>query len=460
MFNTTPTVGEIVKHQGQFYKWNSIKWVLTLSDGSGNAPVVLVPEAPLSDGISSTLRGPVGPAGVAGAASTIAGPAGIAGATGAGVAAGGTAGQLLFKASATEYSTEWRDAPAATAAGTEVWRSDTPPTDTTRYTLWFDTTTLQLKVYVADSQAYVDSMPPSIPGTSGQGVPAGGTTGQVLVKSGADDYATAWSTPAAGSAPFDWTNAWRASAMSTTLGSNFVPFANGMNIRRLGTVARKNPSTSVFSQNKLDAVNGVYLNFTTADTYQMAGIHHEYMPLTTKRGFKIFEVFGLETFESNPKLTAFIGLSQNFWGTDFAWRINLPAQGYNTGIGFRDNDTTWQIVLADSGSGAYYIDTGIPKPSGNKLLYTFEMSCVPDSSLIKIILKDITNGTTICNRFIEVYSDQSATVFKVGTTGDYGIIGAMPDHSPHYFYNLFSTGALVASPLSFVHSRSQVETLY
>lgn len=35
-------------------------------------------------------------------------------------------------------------------------------------------------------------------GTNGVGVPAGGTTGQVLTKTSATDYATAWQTPAAG----------------------------------------------------------------------------------------------------------------------------------------------------------------------------------------------------------------------------------------------------------------------
>ncbi len=37
-------------------------------------------------------------------------------------------------------------------------------------------------------------------GTNGQGVPAGGTAGQVLSKSSATDYATAWTTPSSGSA--------------------------------------------------------------------------------------------------------------------------------------------------------------------------------------------------------------------------------------------------------------------
>jgi hypothetical protein len=37
---------------------------------------------------------------------------------------------------------------------------------------------------------------PGTPGTAGQGVPTGGSTGQVLTKTGGADYATGWSTPA------------------------------------------------------------------------------------------------------------------------------------------------------------------------------------------------------------------------------------------------------------------------
>lgn len=43
------------------------------------------------------------------------------------------------------------------------------------------------------------SLPRSVPGANGQGVPIGGTTGQVLTKLSATDYATEWANPGASS---------------------------------------------------------------------------------------------------------------------------------------------------------------------------------------------------------------------------------------------------------------------
>jgi len=43
---------------------------------------------------------------------------------------------------------------------------------------------------------------PGNPGSNGQGVPVGGTTNQVLAKTSATDFATAWVTPSAGGDPY------------------------------------------------------------------------------------------------------------------------------------------------------------------------------------------------------------------------------------------------------------------
>jgi Collagen triple helix repeat (20 copies) len=62
--------------------------------------------------ISTGSVGPPGPAGPAGPPGAT-GPQGATGATGPGVAAGGTAGQVLAKASATDYATSWTTPPTS-----------------------------------------------------------------------------------------------------------------------------------------------------------------------------------------------------------------------------------------------------------------------------------------------------------------------------------------------------------
>lgn len=72
-------------------------------------------------------QGEVGPQGPAGADSTVPGPKGDTGDTGPagpGVPTGGTAGQILSKVDATNYNTEWTDAPSGGGGGS--WTSYTP----------------------------------------------------------------------------------------------------------------------------------------------------------------------------------------------------------------------------------------------------------------------------------------------------------------------------------------------
>lgn len=60
--------------------------------------------------------------------------------------------------------------------------------------------------------------PQGNPGANGQGVPVGGTTGQVLAKTSAADYATGWTTPGGGSDP--WTKVILASDFTTSATAN------------------------------------------------------------------------------------------------------------------------------------------------------------------------------------------------------------------------------------------------
>lgn len=93
------------------------------------------------------FRGPTGPAGPA---SSIAGPIGPTGPTGIGIPEGGLTGQVLVKATDSDYIVGW----ATIAGGSE-----------------------------------------GDPGEPGVGVPAGGTAGQILAKMTDSDYNTEWVDP-------------------------------------------------------------------------------------------------------------------------------------------------------------------------------------------------------------------------------------------------------------------------
>jgi hypothetical protein len=75
------------------------------------------------------IQGEVGPAGGLGPAGPT-GPAGADGTTGIGVPAGGTAGQVLTKTSATDYATTWADQ--------QITVSATAPASPTLNQLWLD----------------------------------------------------------------------------------------------------------------------------------------------------------------------------------------------------------------------------------------------------------------------------------------------------------------------------------
>lgn len=96
------------------------------------------------------------------------GATGSQGPAGPGVPTGGTQGQVLTKTSAIDYATQWAD---PTGSGSGAYIGPEAPSDS-NIDLWVDT----------DDSA------------TGGGVPAGGTTGQVLTKTGAADYAAGWVT--------------------------------------------------------------------------------------------------------------------------------------------------------------------------------------------------------------------------------------------------------------------------
>ncbi len=90
---------------GEFLKYDGTKWVNT-STTAGAGPTG--PQGPAGSPGSPGLPGPSGPSG----------PSGAPGSTGTGIAVGGFTGQVLAKASNTEYDTEWVTISGGTGGGT------------------------------------------------------------------------------------------------------------------------------------------------------------------------------------------------------------------------------------------------------------------------------------------------------------------------------------------------------
>lgn len=102
-------------------------------------------------------------------------------------------------------------------------------------------------------------------GTNGQGVPTGGTTGQVLSKVNATDYNTQWVTPSGGG------GAVITDLIATkTSGSQILPVANGTNT---GDVILFNNVSTNPTVGSYNATTGVYtVGATGAGTYQIQAI--------------------------------------------------------------------------------------------------------------------------------------------------------------------------------------------
>ena len=162
-----------------------------------------------SVGSSTTSTGPQGPAG----------PTGATGANGQGVPTGGTTGQVLSKTNGTDYNTQWVTPSSGTSTKSLIKLSAEAAgancaTSGTKVETGVDTNNdntlaageVTQTAYVCNGAAGLNGTngtngtngAAGTNGTNGQGVPTGGTTGQVLSKVNATDYNTQWVTPSSG----------------------------------------------------------------------------------------------------------------------------------------------------------------------------------------------------------------------------------------------------------------------
>lgn len=136
---------------------------------------------------------------------------------GRGLPPGGTTGQVLTKQSSTDYDADWQDPTGGGGTGGTVsvevayTKTGEPGTDAEVVNIG-DTTHVRLEFTIPRGAPGADGAPGAegpagkdgAPGADGEqgpqgpagpGLPSGGTTGQLIRKSGADDYHTEWFTP-------------------------------------------------------------------------------------------------------------------------------------------------------------------------------------------------------------------------------------------------------------------------
>ena len=126
---------------------------------------------------------------------------GGSGGTGHGIPAGGTTGQVLAKSSNTSYEAEWVDPQAGPEGpqgpqGVPGPKGDPGPQGVPGPK--GDPGNNGEQGPKGDPGPQGEQGPEGPQGNPGVGVPAGGTVGQVLVKSGAGDYETEWQDPQGG----------------------------------------------------------------------------------------------------------------------------------------------------------------------------------------------------------------------------------------------------------------------
>lgn len=148
-------------------------------------------------------QGPIGPQGLTGATGPQgpAGPQGETGATGPAGADGvdgapGARGADFWRASSVLYNSgRYR----AALSGLTGPTGDTPRVGDIMFYNYYYYVITDIDATYAYAAARTSIQGPAGPqGSPGQGVPAGGTTGQVLSKTSNDDYSTAWVTPSGG----------------------------------------------------------------------------------------------------------------------------------------------------------------------------------------------------------------------------------------------------------------------
>jgi len=186
--------------------------------------------------------------------------------------------------------------------------------------------------------------PAGADGADGVGVPAGGSTGQVLTKSSATDYATQWATPAAGGA---WTYALKPNSTertsTTTLAADpdlFVPLAANTKYTfeaRLFYFANSSPD-----------IKFTLYGPTLADTFRLHYAHWGIVPASGSFGnigMKVgYDTAGIAPIISNTG-EGFFTFSGRIWTDTTAGNFGISwAQNSSNAIGTFMQAGSWLAV--------------------------------------------------------------------------------------------------------------------
>ena len=126
-------------------------------------------------------------------------------------------------------------------------------------------------------------------GDVGVGVPAGGTTGQVLAKNSNDDYDTDWVTPESGGGSSSQPLSHVAYSADAISGSGIVDFVENTNICSLNTEPRFISSylLSSMPMNEYISAN----NYMLLDNYHISSLHERVFNADEFTSFEIGEIF-------------------------------------------------------------------------------------------------------------------------------------------------------------------------
>lgn len=158
--------------------------------------------------------------------------------------------------------------------GSSVTVSETAPLSPSSGDLWWDSAAGQLLIYYSDSDSsqWVEANSPGTgpQGPTGQGVPTGGTTGQVLAKTSNTNYDTQWVTVSTGGGS---EVTWLRYALDGAEGSNASYTYTSGTLTQVSDYVngQARTTTYTYSAGLLSAVAVTYLGVTKTTAYNYTG---------------------------------------------------------------------------------------------------------------------------------------------------------------------------------------------
>ena len=283
-----------------------------------------------------------------------------------------------------------KGADGTNGGGSGFISQETAPTDTTTYKLWFDTTTLKLKVFVTEIGNYIDAFP-IVKGDDGA---SAYQTWLSLGNSGTEsDFIASLSAGGSTSNIFD-------SSIKVLRG---VPSTTAYHIWGLGSPNVTGTSTpyaiNIGQGYAYQHYGCIEQLATTASTTAVAGIYQSLsfipMALTANKRLKVCMDTGIADGTQNAQHRYFTGMRV---GTG-ALTDNDPSVILNIiGFGYSAADTEFQFMYRGSGA-VTKVPTGIPKASVNRKHVYRAIFETMSATEMRVSLQDLNNATVFTTTF-------------------------------------------------------------